>query len=866
MATGEPTPMFRQYAEHKEKHKDAVLFFRMGDFYEMFRSDAVEVSRLLNLTLTQRQGIPMCGIPYHAAGNYIARLLKLGKKIAICEQIELPKDGKGLARREVVEVVTPGTVVDDNYLDEGSNNYLAAVAGEPEAPVFACIDLSTGEFLATRLGGETPRDAVRRELARTAPREIIVRESLLEREEYSFLSQTDTVLDRLPDWCFDRRSAAERLQNQFATVNLKAFGLSDDDPLIPVCGAILEYLADQHRTLLPHIRDLNIYDEGDSVGLDESTIRNLELIRNLQDGGENYTLISVLDHTRTAPGARMLRRRILQPLPTAADAGAVHDRVERLYHEQATLSNLREVLGGVLDLERLAARAAMDRAHAKDLLAIGNSLARAAKLRNIVGDSLLLDPEENLEELFDTLHGLEDFLLSSLHEDPSILLTEGRLIRDGWNDDVDRMRDLRKRGRSFLDSYVAEEKAATGISSLKLKYNRILGYFIEIPKSQTEKMPERFRRRQSLTGSERYTTDRLNELESEILSVGENLVEKERELFLEIRDRVKAMVPNLLRIAGILADIDLIQSFAHVATEYGYVRPVLSERAEFRIVGGRHPVVERYLPHGGFVPNSLDLNRESVAFALVTGPNMAGKSTVLRQVALIILMAQCGSFVPADEARIGVVDRIFCRVGASDNLARGESTFLVEMNETANILRNAGERSLVIMDEVGRGTGTADGLAIARAVCEYLLEHERPLTLFATHYRELTSLTHPSLANFSMAVDDTGDSIVFPKTLVTGPAEASYGIHVAALAGIPDPVIHRAEHLLEAYQEGRGTRKGSDPELPEPSESPQNSELLLFNPDDLILDRLRELNIDRMTPLEALSTLSEWQNELKPGN
>ena len=848
--------MFRQYAEHKEKHKDAVLFFRMGDFYEMFKSDAVEVSRLLNLTLTQRQGIPMCGIPYHAAGNYIGRLLKLGKKVAICEQIELPVGGRGLARREVVEVVTPGTVVDDSYLDERTNNYLAAVGGEARKPVFAYVDLSTGEFRATVLSGDRPRDALRRELARTGPREIIVREALLETDEFSFLAEEGAVLDRKPDWAFDSGSSEERLKRQFGTANLKAFGLPAGDPRIPVAGAILEYIEDQHRSLLPHIRGIDSYGEEDAVGLDESTIRNLEIVRNLQDGGTAYTLLETLDHTKTAPGARRLRSRLLRPFPEAKAATRQHDRVEALYRDQSKLSSIRSVLSGILDIERLAARTAMDRAHAKDLLSIRYSLEKSEALRELAGDDILEDGQGDLDGLFGQLELLAGMLARALMDDPSILLTEGRLIREGWDDQLDRMRQLRDDGKNLLEEYIAEEKAAVGISSLKLKYNRILGYFIEVSKNQSERVPDRFRRRQSLSQAERFSTERLDALQEEILNVGERIVERERELFLAVRDDVKGQTDRLMRLAGIVSDLDVTQSFAHAATEYGYVRPVLDDGVVTDITGGRHPVVERHMPSGSFVPNSVALDGEGVSFGMVTGPNMAGKSTVLRQVALITLMAQSGSFVPADSARVGIVDRIFCRVGASDNLARGESTFLVEMNETANIIRNATAKSLVIMDEVGRGTGTEDGLAIARAVCEYLLGEPSPRTLFATHYRELTRIDHPRMINLSMDVVETDSGIAFPKTLVEGPAEASYGIHVASLAGLPEAVVRRAEELLAGRDQLPGENRPSPPARP--AVPP-----LLFDTGDIILDSLRDLDTDNMTPLKALALIDRWKKELE---
>ncbi len=849
--------MFRQYTEHKEKHRDAVLFFRMGDFYEMFKTDAVEVSRLLNLTLTQRQGIPMCGIPYHAAGNYIARLLKLGKKIAICEQIELPLNGKGLAKRDVVEVVTPGTVVDDSYLDDRTNNYLAAVTGDSISPAFAYIDLSTGEFRATLL--PEGKDSFRRELARTSPRELIIQESLLESDDFAPLVDNGPVLNRMPDWAFDLSSSRDRLERQFGTVNLKAFGVEDTDSRIIPAGSILEYLEDNQRGLLPHIRSIQFYDDNDSVGMDESTIRNLELVRNLQDGGTAFTLLDTLDHTKTSPGTRKLRRRLLQPFPDSASITEYHTRVETLYRDQNILGSLRDLLSGILDLERLASRTAMDKAHAKDLQAVRNSLIKASDIRILLGLEILDDGNGELAELFPSLEDLAGYLDRSLMEDPSILLSEGRLIREGWDGELDHMRHIRNEGKNLLNDYVAEEKSATGLSSLKLKYNRILGYFLELTKSQSEKVPDRFRRRQSLTQAERFSTNKLEELETEITSVAERIVDRERELFLSIRDEVKKSVPQLLRLAGIISEIDVIQSFAHAATEYGYVRPNIYNNTNTVIGGGRHPVVERHLPHGGFVPNSISLAGNGISFALVTGPNMAGKSTVLRQVALITLMAQAGSFVPADSADIGIADRIYCRVGASDNLARGESTFLVEMNETANILRNASNRSLVIMDEVGRGTGTADGLAIARAVCEYLLGGDGPRTLFATHYRELTRMIHPRLVNLSMSVREEGGRVIFPKTLINGPAEASYGIHVGALAGLPEEVVQRAKELLEA----QGNENDTDIEVVKAlSERPETAPLL-FDPGELILDSLADIDLNNLTPLDALKLLSDWQDEIK---
>jgi len=847
----ENTPMFRQYDRQKERYKDSVLFFRMGDFYEMFKADAIEVSRLLNLTLTQRQGVPMCGIPYHAADNYIARLLEHGKRIAICEQVEMPK-GKGLARREVVEVVTPGTIINDSYLDNRTNNYLAALVGDSKNTSLAYVDLSTGEFRATVFERSAERELLRREIARANPREMIIQEGLL--ESYAFLGGLGIVLDRQPDWAFDLGQSRERLLRQFQTANLKAFGIGDEEPSILAAGAILNYLDDKHKGVLPHIRAIEIFGESSAVGLDESTIKNLEIVSNLHDGGSAFTLLETLDHTKTSLGARKLRRRILQPFPELTSITLHHERVEKLYCNQTTLSRLRELLSGILDLERLSARIAMDKAHAKDLIAVRDSLARTFRIRDIVDDSLLDDGQDNLDGLFSSLAALAEMLAKSLMEEPSILLTEGRLIKEGWDDELDEMKRKNDNGERILKDYAAEEKAASGVGSIKLKYNRIIGYFFEVSKGQSNRLPKRFRRRQSLAQCERFTTEKLGELEAEINDVKERLIEYEQKLFLSVREDAKKHVSELLQLAGIVSDIDVVQAYAHAATEYGYVRPRMVEESRIDIERGRHPIVECHIPHGSFVPNSISIDSGGLSFALITGPNMAGKSTILRQVALITLMAHAGSFVPADSALVGLVDRIYCRVGATDNLARGESTFLVEMNETANILRNASNQSLVIMDEVGRGTGTADGLAIAKAVCEYLLTQITPRTLFATHYRELTKIEHPHLINLSMAVHEKDGLLIFPKTLVSGPAEASYGIHVGSMAGLPESVVERAQELLLSQEENTP--------LPSSKIMQRAVQVPLFDSGEMILEKLRDLDLDDLTPMESLQILARWQKEL----
>lgn len=875
--------MMKQYHSIKKKHRDAVLFFRLGDFYEMFHQDAAEVSALLGLTLTKRNGVPMCGIPYHAAQGYIARLLKAGKKIAICEQLRLPEAGKGIAERDVIEIITPGTVVDEDLLDRSTNNYLAALGRLKEHGSLVWVDLSTGEFFAASFPWNGRTEFLRKELARITPKEIIVQDSIITDDSGvdRVLSEQDgIVINRYPDWSFDLSASSERLCRLFGVGNLKAFGITDGMPEIFACGVLIEYLEDASKRALSHLRTIRIVREDEYLGLDESTQRNLELTHNLQDGSKKYSLLGTLEFTVTANGARTLRTWLLHPLRDLSALRARLGRVETLYRDQHLSGALKAALSGFLDLERLSSRVALGKAHAKDLIAIRTSLQAAFAVDELLGDRLgtggkiFPEHEERLR-----IGECEELLSRSIREEPSILLTEGNLIRDGYNAELDELRRLKRNGREVLEAYLEKERSESGISSLRIRYNRIIGYYLEVTKSNLGLVPDHFIRRQSLVGAERYTTDRLIELETELNSASEKIVELERSLFLEIRDAVNAVVPLLQALSGRIAALDCLQSFAYAATRYGFVKPALDDGKTIRIVRGRHPVVEANLPPGRFVPNSIVLGDTDPSFALITGPNMAGKSTFLRQTALIVLMAQIGSFVPADEAAIGLVDRIYCRVGAQDNLARGESTFLVEMNETAHILRTATDRSLVIMDEVGRGTGTNDGLAIAWAVTEHILETVRAKTLFATHYHELTALEHPGIRNLSMAVSDAGDEIVFLKQIVDGPSNNSYGIHVAKLAGLPDEVVDRAGEVLamlvkterELPEAGQpkpgGTLGAARPAAGRVAGSVRSaadlpSQGALFSPLELVGDELRSLSVERTTPLEALMLLARWQKEL----
>lgn len=851
------TPMMRQYNQLKAENKGSVLFFRLGDFYEMFNQDAVEVSRMLNITLTKRGGIQMCGIPYHSAPNYIGRLLAQGQKIAICEQTEMPVNGKGIAKREVVEIITPGTIVDEKFLDATSNNYLAAFGGDKKGLSFSYIDLSTGEFKTTSFSWEDRGDKLRKELARVTPKEIILQETLLEDNLLAqILDSSNFLLNRYPEWSFQLDTSIERLRSQFSVNSLKGFGFEDSDIALLSPGIILEYVAEKSQSMLPHIQSLQPYTDTDYLNLDESTQKNLEIVRNLQDNTRSYTLLDVLDYTKSPMGSRNIRRWLTHPLKDLDEISNRQDKVEYLYTSQGILSNLRERLARILDVERLTTRVAMDKAHGKDLIAIKNSLIEALQmdleLENWESFSLFSTFEERT--YIESLYNLID---ESIAEEPSILLTEGNLIKEGYNSEIDRYRNMKLHSKTILDNYLESEKERTGINNLKLKYNKILGYFFDVSKSNVSQVPEDYIRRQSLVNGERFTTEKLNELEVEINSAHTKVVDLEKILFLKIRDKVKEGITALLKLSQRIAELDSLQSFAYSATVHGYIKPDLSEGDEITIVNGRHAVVEAHLPQGEFICNDIKLNGNKRNFALITGPNMAGKSTYLRQVALIILMAQTGSFVPADKAHIGVVDRIFCRVGASDNLARGESTFLVEMNETANILRSATERSLIIMDEVGRGTSTNDGLSIAWAICEYILENIKAKTLFATHYHELTDLKEKNIFNLSMAVKETGKDILFLRKVVEGASNNSYGIHVAQLAGVPRQVIDRANDLLESISVDKKSIEGV-PKKKKPLYAQE-----LFSSEEYILNAVRGIDFNNITPLEALNYVAKWQKELK---
>ena len=863
------TPMMIQYRGIKEKYKTEVVFFRLGDFYEMFDEDAVEVSRLLNLTLTHRASRPMCGIPYHAAKIYIARLLRLGKKIVICEQVgEIPKGGKGITERKVVEIITPGTAVEAEYLDGNRANYLAALSISKAKAGFAFIDVTTSSFRATSWPASKMAENFGKELNRAAPRELLLPASLKNNEAIkTVLSAYGSIsVSYYPDWDFSAEVSYKKLTTQFKTANLKAYGLEEDSPEVVPAGFLLDYLEKTTNAALPHVSSIRVYSDSEFLIMDDSSRRNLEVISNMRDGTSQYTLLECVDFTKTAMGGRLLRNWLLFPLTNLRQIEDRQSKVASFVENRQLLDKVKADLSGILDVERLAGRIAMERAHAKDLQALRFSLESWSRVKDYLGqyDFSFVSDENS--------HAICSLIEKAILDDPATSLTDGGIIKAGWSEELDHWRGVHDNFNQILAEYEAEEKQKTGISTLRVKYTNAAGYFIEVSKGKLSSVPSHFIMRRALVNGDRYTTERLQQLEQELNESSTKILELERDLFVEIRTSLAKYIPYLLQIADEIANTDAACSFAQAAIEHNWVRPEIEDTPYFEIKDGRHPVVENHLPTGEFVPNDALLSAKDEAvpsFALITGPNMAGKSTYLRQNALIALLAQTGSYVPAKSARLGIVDRIFCRVGASDNLAKGESTFLVEMTETANILHAATSRSLVIMDEVGRGTSTEDGLAIARAVSEYLLDTIGCKTFFATHYHELSRMEHPQLKMLCMDVLEKNGSVVFLRKVKEGVTENSYGIHVAKLAGIPQNVIDRANVILAHIQEMAADNPILLDDLPKDTKTggaqaaqPAPVTPGLFSDEEIIISEILSTDTDNLTPLNALQAIARWKKAL----
>ncbi|HCC54654.1 MAG TPA: DNA mismatch repair protein MutS, partial [Desulfobulbaceae bacterium] len=784
------TPMMQQYLEIKAQHQDAILFYRLGDFYEMFFDDAITASKVLGITLTSRNSkddenrVPLCGIPYHAVSSYLAKMIKAGFKVAICEQVEDPKEAKGVIRREVVRVVTPGLVTDTQLLDDKDNRYLAAICQKGKAWGLSLLDLSTGEFLVSE---REDLPALLDELGRLSPSEILLPEevgedSSLPRELLAYLPQS--CLTRRPSAGFYPETARQRLLEHFQVANLAGFGCEELKAGIAAAGALLLYLQETQKTALDHIERLTPIEFDHVLLMDESSRRNLELTQTLTCGAREGSLLDTLDLCETPMGARLLKKNLLFPLQEVEAIRQRLDTVEQLYLAPHLREDLRQLLAKVYDLERLNGRVVLGTANARDLTALRLSLAQLPPLKErLTGANGLLASLGAVDELAE----LSSLLESGIREDAPVTLREGNLIKPGYNAELDELVSLLRDGKALILGLEARERTRTGISNLKVGFNRIFGYYIEISRGQLAHVPEDFIRKQTLVNAERFITPELKEFEEKVTGAQDKRLELEYRLFVAIRATVAEASSRILHAAGQLAQIDFFCCLAEAAQKYRYSKPLINAGEAIIIKEGRHPVIERALPPGRFVPNDIHLDQESEEVLIITGPNMAGKSTVLRQTALITLMAQMGSFVPAAAAEIGVVDRIFTRVGASDNLRRGQSTFMVEMNETANILNNATERSLVILDEIGRGTSTFDGLSIAWAVAEELVNKNGKgvKTIFATHYHELTELaaTHNRVKNYNIAVREWNDTIIFLHKLLPGGTNRSYGIQVAALAG-----------------------------------------------------------------------------------
>ncbi len=848
------TPLMQQYREIKARHQDAVVLFRMGDFYEMFFEDAELAARELGLTLTTRNNggaadVPLAGVPVRAVNEYLRRLVERGHRVAICEQVEDPRLAKGIVRREVIETVTPGAALEEGLLERARNNFLVAVL--PGDPVgLAAVDLSTGELV---LSVVSPRD-LGGTLLRFDPREIVTPAGVA----FPAALPPDQVLRTERErWEFDPAQAAAELARRFGVASLEGFGIEPADaPAVGAAGALLRYAAELKPAGLPQLARPVVERGGDLLPLDDMTRRNLELVEVLRPGSGGRTLLDVVDDTVTPMGARLLRQWLLAPLRAGGAIRARHDAVDVLVRDSRGRERLREALDGVRDLERLASRAATGRATPRDLGALRDSLQRLPDVRSALDGLAARERSAELERIAQQLDLLADLaatLRDALVPHPPAQLGEADTIRPGADPELDETRDLRDGGKQFIAGMQARERERTGVASLKVGYNRVFGYYIEITKAHRNAVPADYERRQTLTNAERYATPELKDYEARVLGAEERIAARERELVDELCAQVTREIGRVQRTARSLAQLDVFAGFAQVAERNAYVRPVMTEDMALDLTRCRHPVVEQMLPRGSFIPNDVRLD-EAQRVILVTGPNMAGKSTILRQIGLAAIMAQMGGFVAAERATMGVVDRVFTRVGASDNLGRGQSTFLVEMSETSAILHGASARSLVLLDEIGRGTSTYDGVAIAWAVTEYLHDHVGCKAVFATHYHELTQLTEQlqHARNFNVAVREAGDDILFLHLLQPGATDRSYGIHVGRLAGLPAAVVRRAWHLLALLESGHHVA-GATP----PPRAPDASQLALFEGDHPVLHDLRALDPDTMTPIEALTRLAE---------
>jgi DNA mismatch repair protein MutS len=866
------TPMMKQYHSIKEQHPDCILFFRMGDFYEMFGEDAVLASRLLEITLTTRDKgkespIPMCGVPYHSMEPYLTRLIKAGYKVAVCKQVEDPREAKGIVQRRVVNVVSPGTFQGDGFLDSGENNYIASLYPYPQGLGMCVLDISTGEMMGTQLTGRDHRKMFVDEYNRLQPRELIIPQDADPQWEDFLRNETSALINYCQEWAFSEEMAHRTLLKHFGVASLDGLGGADFPAAVSAAGAMMSYLSENRLLNLEHIKRLSFYSRAESMFLDSATLRNLDILQNSTDGGRKGSLLGVLDETMTAMGARMLRKWLLQPCRQTGPIVQRHEVVAELKEAHLFRAKLRALLKKVHDMERLVGRVSLQTANPRDLLALKNSLAELPRLeesmrslsspliREMCGDW------DNLEEL----HALLD---RAVAEEAPPNLRDGGVIKEGYSEKLDHYRELCREGKGWIARLETQEREHTGIGNLRVGYNKVFGYYIEVTKRNAASVPDTYIRKQTLTGSERYITPELKEYEEKVLEAEEEMTRLEADLFKELLHKVAGHAYEVQEASRRVAVIDVLCALAEVAGNYDYTRPTVRDDGVIKITGGRHPVLERLELGERFVPNDVHLDDETNRVLIITGPNMAGKSTYVRQIALIVLMAQMGGFVPAEEAEIGLVDRIFTRVGAHDQLIRGLSTFMVEMNETANIVNNATGKSLIILDEIGRGTSTYDGVSIAWAVAEYIADKSRigAKTLFATHYNELTKLAEnvPGVRNYQVLVKESGHQIKFLRRVVEGSADKSYGIQVARLAGLPEEILDRARELLTAFEYAEMKRGSKRTSVSSEDRADAQTQLRLFaGPGQKVAEELSEADLDNMTPIESVNLLYRLKEMLR---
>jgi DNA mismatch repair protein MutS len=866
------TPAMRQYFDAKRQYRDAIVFFRMGDFYEMFYEDALTAARALELTLTSRSkdasggAIPMCGVPFHAADGYIARLVRKGFRVAVVEQVEDPKKAKGLVRREVVRVVSPGTLTDAGYLDAREPAFLMALFPVSDGSGFgaALLDVSTGEFTAAEYLGKEGRDGLIDELAVLRPRELLAPVGADDVATLAAGARIDARVTTAEPWTFDYASARRTLLDQLRAQSLQGFGLESHAAAVSAAGALVQYLKDTQKADLAHVRDVSFRTGVDCLVIDPTTLRNLEIVE-ASDGSRAGSLLHEMDRTITPMGGRLLRGWLLRPLAALERVQDRLDAVEEFAFRGTARAKLRETLKTIHDIERLVARAALGTAGPRDLVSLRQSIAAVPRVRLLLEEfqaPLVRSLVSQLDDLADVREALERTLL----DEPPAVARDGGMIRDGVDPEIDELRGISRSGKQRIAEMEDAERARTGIASLKIRYNRVFGYYIEVSKSNLAGVPADYHRKQTIAGGERFITPALKEYEEKVLGADERLVEREVEIFEALRTRVANEAPRVQETARGLAALDVLSALAETAAVLNYTKPQMHAGDDLVATDARHPVVERHVADA-FVPNDVTLDGADHQLIILTGPNMGGKSTYLRQCALLCVMAQAGSFVPARTAKLPIVDRVFARVGASDNIARGQSTFMVEMQETANILHTATSRSLVILDEIGRGTATFDGLSLAWAVAEYLASNprSRPKTIFATHYHELTDLADalPTVANFHVVVREWKDDLVLLRKVVPGRADRSYGIQVARLAGLPPVVVSRAREILGGLERDELSRGGRPSLSGAPADRQQ--QLGLFQSasaeDDPLRRKLREIDVDQMTPLQALTLLAELKNE-----